>query len=196
MDKREIRKTMKARRRALTPARRAALSAAICRELLARDDVRAAMAARQTFAVYLASPEEVDLSGLIARLWAADCPVAVPAWRDGTYVLARYACDTALVAGPMGIREPSAAGDPPGDSLEPAVWIVPGLAFTAKGARLGYGGGWYDRFLSAAAPGAVAIGVAYPFQIVAELPVEPHDIALTAVVAPRQTDRQEENGCN
>ena len=148
-----------------------------------------AMAARKTFAVYLASPEEVDLSVFIARLWAADCPVAVPAWRNGTYVLARYARDTALVAGPMGIREPAASGVFSIDSLEPAIWVVPGLAFTAKGARLGYGGGWYDRFLSAAAPGSVALGVAYPFQIVTELPVEPHDIALTAVVAPRQTDR-------
>ena len=191
MDKREVRKAMKVRRRALAPAQRTAFSTAICRELLARDDVRAAMAARQMFAVYLASPEEVDLSVFIARLWAAGCPVAVPAWRNGTYVLARYARDTALVAGPMGIREPAAVDDLPGGSLVPAVWIVPGLAFTAKGARLGYGGGWYDRFLSAAAPGTVALGVAYPFQVVAELPVEPHDIMLTAVVAP-QTDRQKE----
>ena len=62
------------------------------------------------------------------------------------------------------------------------VWVVPGLAFTAKGARLGDGGGWYDRFLSAASPSAVSLGVAYPFQIVDDLPVEAHDKSLTDVV--------------
>ena len=64
----------------------------------------------------------------------------------------------------------------------PKVWVVPGLAFTRKGARLGYGGGWYDRFLAAADPSAVLLGVAYPFQMVEELPSEPHDIRLTDVV--------------
>ena len=183
MEKSELRKTMKARRRALPSAVRAMLSEKICRRILARDDVRSALAERKTFAVYLASPEEVDLSTFIAQLWAAGCPVVVPAWRSGTYELVRYARDTALVAGPMGIREPARTGASFEDVREPAVWIVPGLAFTEQGARLGYGGGWYDRFLSAAAPDAVSLGVAYPFQIVEELPTEPHDITLTGVLS-------------
>ena len=53
--------------------------------------------------------------------------------------------------------------------------IVPGLAFTATGARLGRGGGYYDRLLSRADCRAQLIGLAYDFQIIAELPVEPHD---------------------
>jgi len=64
----------------------------------------------------------------------------------------------------------------------PKVWIVPGLAFTRTGARLGYGGGWYDRLLAGADPSAVLLGVAYPFQMVEELPSELHDIRLTDVV--------------
>ena len=59
---------------------------------------------------------------------------------------------------------------------------MPGLAFTRTGARLGYGGGWYDRLLAAADPSAVLLGVAYPFQMVEDLPSEPHDIRLTDVV--------------
>ena len=181
MVKGELRKGMRIRRRAVPAAERRDVSAQICGQLLDRDDVKAAMAARRAFSVYLASPDEIDLDPFIDRLWDAGCPVFVPAWRDGTYALVRYRQETALVAGPMGIREP-----PPekGDACgpKPAVWIVPGLAFTRAGGRLGYGGGWYDRFLSAAGPEAVSLGVAYSFQIVDAIPSEPHDITLTDVV--------------
>ena len=80
----------------------------------------------------------------------------------------------------MGIREPTVA-----DVVEPKsvyAWIIPGLAFTRGGKRLGYGGGWYDRFLASAPKGAVKVGVAYSFQIVDDLPAEPHDVMLSDVV--------------
>ena len=181
MDKRAIRNEMRQRRRALTPEVRTNLSVEICERILARDDVKTAMAAKRTFAVYLASQEEIDLSVFIERLWETGCSVVVPAWRNDAYALARYARDTVLVAGPMGIREPMNVADPVKEQ-EPEVWIVPGLAFTKKGARIGYGGGWYDRLLAAASPSAVSLGVAYPFQIVEKLPIEAHDKSLTDVV--------------
>ena len=183
MDKQAIRKMMRMRRRELPPAVRTRCSAEICGRILARNDVQTAIDAHAMFAVYLASPAEIDLSALIGHLWDADCPVAVPAWRGGTYELVRYARDTRLSKGPMGILEPEPQQDCGVPCAEPAVWIVPGLAFTADGARLGYGGGWYDRFLSAAAPSAVSLGVAYPFQMVDSLPVDPHDVPLTAIVS-------------
>ena len=181
MDKGELRKGMRIRRRALSAAERRDVSAQICRQLLGRADVKAAMAARSAFAVYLASSDEIDLAPFVERLWYAGCPVFVPAWRDGTYALVRYRQETTLVAGPMGIREPPPEkGD--GCGPKPAVWIVPGLAFTRAGERLGYGGGWYDRLLSAAGSEAVSLGVAYSFQMVDAIPSEPHDITLTDVV--------------
>ena len=63
------------------------------------------------------------------------------------------------------------------------LWICPGLAFTADGKRLGFGGGWYDRFLSAAKPTARAWGVAYRFQILPNLPQGPFDRLLDGVVS-------------
>ena len=172
---------MRAARRKVSPSARTAASDGVCAAILARADVIAAMAAKRPFAVYLASQRELDLAPLIGRLWAAECPVLVPAWRDGAYALVRILPDTELVPGPMGILEP-----PPSAICHlpsaPAVWIVPGLAFTRKGARLGYGGGWYDRLLSSALPNAGALGVAYPFQMVDELPCEAHDVRLTDVV--------------
>ncbi len=62
------------------------------------------------------------------------------------------------------------------------VWICPGLAFTLAGDRVGFGGGWYDRFLSAAKASALKLGVAYRFQLVDELPREAHDLLLDEIV--------------
>ena len=182
--KRELRKIMKARRREVSPEERRAYSAALCGHLLERDDVQLAMGAKGVFAVYLASMDEIDLSLLIERLWAAGCKVVVPAWRDGTYKLVAYSSETELFAGPMNILEPAPEGDGRVSVAEGdvAVWIVPGLAFSRSGARLGYGGGWYDRFLSKANPSSISLGVANLFQIVADLPLEPHDIPLVDIV--------------
>jgi 5-formyltetrahydrofolate cyclo-ligase len=65
----------------------------------------------------------------------------------------------------------------------PDVVIVPGLAFTADGARLGQGGGWYDRFLADRDPNrCVTVGVCFAGQLVASLPTEPHDVKVDHVV--------------
>ena len=178
--KAEIRKAVREERRKVAPAARIAASLSVCSGILARKDVQEAIGARRPFAVYLATAEELDLSPLIERLWAAECPVFIPAWRSGAYELTRYAPETELVPGPMGILEPQPGREE--DRPAPAVWIVPGLAFTRQGARLGYGGGWYDRFLASAPQGALSFGVAYPFQIFDELPIEGHDIVLSDVI--------------
>ena len=182
--KRELRKRMKTRRREVSPDERSAYSAALCEHLLEREDVQLAIGAKGIFAVYLASKDEIDLSLLIERLWAAGCRVVVPAWRDGTYKLVAYSSETELFAGPMGILEPAPEGEGTATVAEGdvAVWIVPGLAFSRSGARLGYGGGWYDRFLAKSSPSSTSLGVAYPFQIVDDLPLEPHDLPLADVV--------------
>ena len=62
------------------------------------------------------------------------------------------------------------------------LWICPGLAFTCGGERLGFGGGWYDRFLAAAKPDAKAYGVAYSFQMKKRLPQGPWDCRLDGVI--------------
>ena len=73
------------------------------------------------------------------------------------------------------------------DPRVPDVVLVPGLAFTRTGERLGQGGGWYDRFLPRVRPGCTAIGLAFDEQVVAELPTEPHDRRLDALVTDRGT---------
>ncbi len=72
----------------------------------------------------------------------------------------------------------------PGD-LDPAlldVVVVPGLAFTPDGHRLGQGGGHFDRFLPRLAARCLRLGVCFREQLVDELPVEPHDVVVDHVV--------------
>ena len=183
--KNELRREMKARRKALAGAAKAAADAAICDKLGTRADIAEAfdpLERDSPVAVYLASPDEINLDRYIAWLLRVGVTVVAPRWNGETYELARLKGldEKCLRRGPMGIREPVDAEIVP--PLDVHAWIVPGLAFTRGGKRLGYGGGWYDRFLSAAPKSAVKIGVAYSFQIVADLPSEPHDVPLTGVV--------------
>ena len=60
--------------------------------------------------------------------------------------------------------------------------IVPGTAFTAAGARMGRGRGYYDKYLALPGVHAVKIGVCYAHQLVGELPAEPHDVAMDAII--------------
>ena len=60
--------------------------------------------------------------------------------------------------------------------------VVPGVAFTASGHRLGQGGGWYDRFLSGLRPGVARIGVCFAECLVDELPTEAHDVIMDLVI--------------
>lgn len=87
--------------------------------------------------------------------------------------------DSELEPGLHAIPQPGAAAA----VVEPQALIVPGLAFTAEGLRLGQGGGHYDRWLGAH-PGVLTIGLAWDVQVVDELPTEPHDHTMNAVVTP------------
>ena len=84
-----------------------------------------------------------------------------------------------LEAGVWGLRQPRIAAP----VVTPEVLFMPLVGFTAKGDRLGQGGGYYDRYL-AARPQTVSIGMAWDVQEVPELPTELHDMRLGAIVTP------------
>lgn len=74
----------------------------------------------------------------------------------------------------------------PEDDPEPRsidVVVVPGVAFTADGHRLGQGGGWYDRFLADVGDETATIGVCFQEQVVSAVPQEPHDISVHRVIS-------------
>ena len=171
----EIRRMMRERRRALTPEERTTASEIICAKLVARN-------LHSPIAVYLASPQEIDLSPFIRKMLTTGAKVVAPRWNGETYELAvlKGLDEAHLRQGPMRILEPVEAEIV--SPKEVGVWLVPGLAFTRSGKRLGYGGGWYDRLLADAPKDAQKIGVAHVFQVVDDLPSEPHDILLSGVV--------------
>ena len=110
-------------------------------------------------------------------------PVALPwfAGRDSAMSFRAWDPFSAerLATGPYGIRQPS----PQARERLPEIVFVPVLGFTADGHRLGQGAGHYDRWL-AAHPGVRAIGLAWDCQLVDDLPTEPHDHPLEAIVTP------------
>ncbi len=79
------------------------------------------------------------------------------------------------------VREPISGG-PPIAPAEIDLILVPGLAFTRAGRRLGRGGGYYDRVLAQRNPHAIVLGVCFDLQLVPEIPCEPHDQSVDAVV--------------
>ena len=165
---------MRERRRALTPEERTAAAEIICEKL-------AALNFHSPIAVYLASPQEIDLSPFIRGMLAV-AKVVAPRWNGETYELAvlKGLDGACLRKGPMGILEPAEAEIVSPKEVE--VWLVPGLAFTRDGKRLGYGGGWYDRLLAEAPKDSLKLGIAHVFQVVDDLPSESHDILLSEVV--------------
>ena len=144
MDKREIRREMKARRLAVPEAERERYSRLVCGLLMQYKD--------RKVCCYEAFPDEIDLAPFVR----ACRDVRFPQKRGREYLVER--------------------------PEEVEVWVCPGLAFTLDGKRLGFGGGWYDRFLASANSGALKLGVAYPWQIVDDLPQEPTDVKLDGVV--------------
>ena len=80
-----------------------------------------------------------------------------------------------------------AEGAPRAERGDVDLVVVPALAAAATGHRLGYGGGFYDAMLPDFCPPAVAVVVAFDFQLVAELPAEPHDVPCALVVTDTRT---------
>ena len=96
-----------------------------------------------------------------------------------------------LVPGFMDIPEPTASCEPV-DPQEVDLVLVPGVAFDRQGNRLGYGGGYYDRFLQQCAAPRVAL--AFATQLVDHVPTEPHDLRVHAVVTDEEVIRIEPTG--
>ncbi len=124
-------------------------------------------------------PDEVDVRPLIDRLVAEGRTVVLPkVTGDETMELRRYTSQADLSEGAFHILEP--VGEPFVDYEQIDVALVPGVAFDAAGHRLGRGRGYYDRFLAEHLAPRL-IGVCFPFQRVAVVPVDAHDVVLDQI---------------
>ncbi|WP_176444975.1 5-formyltetrahydrofolate cyclo-ligase [Paenibacillus herberti] len=137
---------------------------------------------------YVSFRSELDTSQLLIQCWSEGRKVLLPRVRreDGSMELYSVRSRDELVSGAYGILEPDPVlAEPAGSSMPQAVF-VPGAAFDRRGGRLGYGGGYYDRFREASMvrPGDTPlwIGLGFSSQLVPEVPMEPHDAALDGMV--------------
>lgn len=145
---------------------------------------------------YLAIRGEPQIDGVLRTLMSRGVHVCVPSveWDAGTMEPARFTGFEGLLTRRHGVREP-AAGTPIVPIQDVRVVLVPGVAFDVHGARLGRGGGFYDRFLERLAPGSIRIGVGFERRVVDRLPVHPWDQMLDMLVteqAIRRFDRAAE----
>jgi 5-formyltetrahydrofolate cyclo-ligase len=139
---------------------------------------------------------EVDLRALDAELRAKGARIAYPAIEQETRVMSfRFVAETeAMEERGLGFREPAEDAE---EAVALDAIVVPALQIDASGHRIGYGAGYYDRTLPRYSPPATAIGVAFDFQLIAEVPVTEGDVAVSMVVTDQRVfrvgDAAEEN---
>ncbi|MGI8574272.1 MAG: 5-formyltetrahydrofolate cyclo-ligase [Egibacteraceae bacterium] len=184
--KQQLRGQLRARRDELTAAERRASSEAIARRLRALPEGQG----DGPVLAYAASPYEVDLDDLLTS-WAAEGRAVWLPWVAGEHLgIARVHDVLAdLSPGYRGIREPAASGVAPADLSGLKLALVPGLGFSADGARLGHGGGHFDRLLAGRPADLLLIGVAFDLQVVPTILEEPHDRRVDIVVTERRVLR-------
>jgi 5-formyltetrahydrofolate cyclo-ligase len=139
-----------------------------------------------TVLLYAALPDELDVGGLVGPLRAAGVRTLFPRVRGDELELVAAADLLTLTLGYRGINEPT------GPAIDPGVVdaaIVPGVAFDPHGARLGRGGGHYDRLLAQLPDDAVRIGVCFSCQVVPSVPLAAHDEPVDVVVTERAIHR-------
>ena len=175
MDKTELRREIRARKRAMTEAEIEERSAKLAQLFFAS---RAYQNAKTIYG-YLPYNQEVRTVPMLERALKDGKKVAVPkVYGDEMKFL--YLDDlTAVAKGYAGIPEPIA--DEPVAHDETALVLMPGLAFDPQGHRIGYGGGFYDKFL-AAEPNHPTLALCYEFQMLPKLDVEDHDIPVDMVL--------------
>lgn len=177
MPKSMLRKSLLAERAAISPAFRGAASAAISLHLRTMIDAEG-IEQILGFWPYRGEPDLTDLWSQQALENEVGLPAVLP--DSGAMVFRRFTSDHTLVENRYGILEPPTES-PAMEVREGALLVVPCLAADHHGIRLGYGGGYYDRFL-ATCPQILKVGVLFHKFLLPQVPFEQHDQLLDAVV--------------
>jgi len=179
MEKAQARREIERRIRLLTPQQRAVNNARIASALAALPEFSGA----GTVMLYMSIGDEVDTLPVVERALAQGKNVALPKVDLKAKTMAAWRITDigrGIAAGTFGIPEPALP-----DVVDPAdidFCLVPARGFDTLGNRLGRGGGYYDRFMAAPGFRAVRCGVAFDFQLLENLPQEPHDLPVNIIV--------------
>jgi 5-formyltetrahydrofolate cyclo-ligase len=179
LSKAGLRESVRARRRAIPPDERTRDAQALADRLAELPELSHV----DLVLAYGANREEIDPEPALARLRASGVRVAYPRVSKDALELHEVADPAELVIGSFSIREPRPSA-PRVDPCAIDVVFVPAVAFDRRGYRIGYGGGFYDRFLAGLPTGPLRIGLAFDEQILDEVPTQPHDEPVDIIVTP------------
>lgn len=177
-----IRKDIAKRLRDLTKEERRKKSLRIKEKLFRSCEFKNA----KTIVFFVSREDEVDTQDMIRQAVKMGKKVGVPLVQEGKRELLMSQTvdiDKELVRGPYLIYQPDKNFIRPIKVRDLDLIIVPGLAFTRKGLRLGRGKGYFDRFLKKIPEYVKKIGIAFDFQILKELPISSHDMPVDRVIA-------------
>lgn len=175
-DKKMLRDHARALRSSLSPVEILEKSGRICRNVLEVLD------GTNPLMVYASKPPEVNTQALIGLLIAQGKTVVVPIIEKDTKTLRLSYLDDPSVLQESTFHVPEPVGhELPARASDVKAVIIPMLAFDKKGNRLGYGSGYYDRFLSSH-PHLTRIGLAFACQECKEIPADPTDAGMDIIV--------------
>jgi 5-formyltetrahydrofolate cyclo-ligase len=170
-----LRARLRAERERLPRQTAASLAAQACARVL----MLPCYASARAVVAYAAAGNEVDPAPVVAAGIAAGKAVYFPR-RTGDGVEFLRTTPDRLRPSAHGLLEP-AGGEPLSDAESGILFVIPGVGFDERGARLGRGAGCYDRALPRFS-GALRVGLAYEFQVVPSLPEAPWDVRMDIVV--------------
>lgn len=182
--KRQIRSELLGRRKELPDEYRKSQSILICDKLIKLDPIKQAT----TILLYHSFRGEVSTDELARWAWQQKKQVVYPKADPKTCTMDGFEVHDfdELVSGAYGIKEPVGDGERyvAGEKIDVA--IIPAVGFDYHGYRIGYGAGYYDRFLGLY-PHIIRIGIAYPQQIVEDVFAEFHDQKMDILITSEQT---------
>ena len=181
LTKAQLRELCLARRAALTTAERRQMSALIAEYVCAMP----AFQDSQTVMLYMALPQEVQTAAILVESRHQGKRVTIPVIKPCGLVAADLpAGQLQFQPGPFGIPEPAVSTVAIFPEEIDCV-MVPGVAFDRRGMRLGFGKGYYDRFLCQLPPTTHVCGLAFSLQIVEHIPNMPHDVPMQSLATER-----------
>jgi 5-formyltetrahydrofolate cyclo-ligase len=184
--KRDVRRRVLAARDALPSSERTSATEMVTARVLALPELEGA----HTVMAFASFGSEVSTDPLIEELCACEITVGLPRIEGDEVVVRSFRPGDPVTTTSFGAREPA-----DGDAIAPDevdVVITPAVAFDRSGRRVGYGRGYYDRFLPRTRADAVRIGVGLDVQLVDEdLPMGPFDLRVHLIVTPTETIRCE-----
>lgn len=180
LTKKEIRQQILKKRRAMSEEAVQQFSQIICNRIKEIEEYISA----ENICLYMPIDNEVDITLLSQDAWENGKSLWLPKTSGENMDFLKFDHETSFVAGAYGIMEPvsdeifdlKAAGNK-------TLILMPGVAFSQRGDRIGYGGGYYDRYLSDVTGNITTIAVCYDFQVIEELPHEAHDIRPKMIIS-------------